>query len=119
MPAGYCDSIQIKRQDMTTETLESRVTANNHPSSDTQSTPRPEVEAFYEIRVKGHLDLSWSDWLDGLAIVPQRGDETLLSGPIVDQAALHGLLDKLYAMNLAILSVVQVKNDQEMEDKSV
>ncbi len=95
------------------------MTTNNHPTPDAQQAPRQEVEAFYEIRVKGHLDLSWSDWLGGLAIVPQSSDETLLSGPIIDQAALHGLLDKLYAMNLTILSVVQVKNDQEMEDKSV
>ena len=99
--------------------LESRMTVNNHPSSDTQPTPRQEVEAFYEIRVKGHLGLSWSDWLGGLALTPQPGGETLLSGSIIDQAALHGILDKLYAMNLTILSVVQVKNDQEMEGKNV
>ena len=95
------------------------MTVNNHPSSDTQPTPRQEVEAFYEIRVKGHLDLSWSDWLGGLALTPQSGGETLLSGSIIDQAALHGILDKLYAMNLTILSVVQGKNDQEMEGKNV
>ena len=62
---------------------------------------------------------SWSDWLGELAITPQPDGETLLSGPIVDQAALHGILDKLYGMNLTILSVVQVRNDQEMEDKNV
>ena len=91
------------------------MTVNNHPSSDTQPTPRQEVEAFYEIRVKGHLDLSWSDWLGGLAITPQPDGETLLAGLVVDQAALHGILDRLYAMNLSILSVVQVRNDQETE----
>ena len=74
---------------------------------------------FYEIRVKGHLDPSWSNWLDGLAIAPQSSDETLLTGSIIDQAALHGILDKLYALNLTILSVVQVRNDRETEDKSV
>ncbi len=71
----------------------------------------PTEGEFYEIRIMGHLDPSWSDWLGGLAIAPQTGDETLLTGLIVDQAALHGILDKLYAMNLSILSVVQVRND--------
>ena len=93
------------------------MTTNSHPTPKAQPTPRQDVVAFYEIRVAGHLDSSWSDWLDGLAITPQPDGETLLSGSIIDQAALHGLLDKLYAMNLPILSVVQVKNDPEMEDK--
>ena len=74
---------------------------------------------IYEIRVQGQLDASWSDWLGGLTITPQPEGETLLAGPIVDQAALHGILDKLYAMNLSILSVVQVRNDRETEDKNV
>ena len=72
--------------------------------------------AIYQIRVQGQIDPSWSDWLGGLTITPQPGGETLLVGPIVDQAALHGILDRLYAMNLTILSVVQVRNDRETED---
>jgi hypothetical protein len=64
----------------------------------------------YQIRVKGQLDESWSEWLGELAITPQHDGETLLSGTIIDQAALLGLLDKLYALNLSILSVAQVKN---------
>jgi hypothetical protein len=91
------------------------MTTNNHPTPDAQSARRQWTEAFYEIRVKEHLDLSWSDWLGGLVIMPQPDGETLLTGPIVDQAALHGILDKLYAMNLTILSVVQVRNDWERE----
>ncbi len=74
---------------------------------------------IYQIRVQGQLDASWSDWLGGLTITPQPDKETLLAGPIVDQAALHGILDKLYAMNLTILAVIQVKRDQEIEDKNV
>jgi hypothetical protein len=76
-------------------------------------------ELIYQIRVQGQLDASWSDWLGGLAITLQPDGETLLAGPIVDQAALHGILDRLYAMNLTILAVAQVKNDQAVEDKSV
>ncbi len=67
---------------------------------------------LYEIRIQGHLDPSWSDWLGGLEIVSHTGTETLLSGPVIDQVALHGILDRLYALNLPILAVVQVRNDQ-------
>ncbi len=68
---------------------------------------------IYQIRIQGQIDESWSDWLGGLAITPQPDGETLLSGSIVDQAALHGILDRLYAMNLTILSVVQVRSASE------
>jgi hypothetical protein len=67
---------------------------------------------IYQICVQGQLDESWSEWLGGLTITTQSDGATLLSGSIVDQAALHGILDKLYALNLTILSVVQIKDDQ-------
>ena len=75
--------------------------------------------AIYQIRVQGQIGESWSDWLGGLTITPQPDGDTLLAGPVVDQAALHGILDRLYAMNLTILSMVQVRANQEKEDKSV
>ncbi len=75
--------------------------------------------AIYQIQIQGQLDESWSDWLGGLTITPQPNGETLLVGSIVDQAALHGILDKLYAMNLPILSLMQVRDEQETEDKNV
>ncbi|HTP07374.1 MAG TPA: hypothetical protein VMP08_03940 [Anaerolineae bacterium] len=87
------------------------MTTSNHSTPDAQQAPRSEVDAFYEIQIKGHLDPSWSDWLGELTITPQADDVTLLTGPIVDQAALHGILDRLYALNLTILSVVHVKNE--------
>ena len=68
---------------------------------------------LYQIRIQGHIDQSWSDWLGGLAITPEIGGETLLSGAIIDQAALYGILDKLYALNLSMLSVVQIRSNQE------
>jgi hypothetical protein len=74
---------------------------------------------IYHIRIQGQIDESWSDWLGGLAITPQPDGETLLAGPVVDQAALHGILDRLYAMNLSILSVAQVRDDPEAKDKNV
>ena len=62
----------------------------------------------YEIRVKGLLDEGWSDWLDGLAIAPQAHGETLLAGPVRDQAALHGLLNKIRDLGLLLLSVERI-----------
>jgi hypothetical protein len=59
----------------------------------------------YEIRIKGHLDLRWSDWFGGLSIIHLEGNETLLSGPLPDQAALHGLLERIRDLNLTLISV--------------
>ena len=66
-------------------------------------------QGIYRIRVKGNLDQKWSDWFDGFTIAPQANDETLLTGPVVDQAALHGLLAKIRDLGLPILLVKQVE----------
>ena len=66
---------------------------------------------IYHIRVQGQIDQSWSDWLGELTITRQPDGTTLLSGSIIDQAALHGILDRLYGLNLTILSVVQVGSE--------
>ena len=58
----------------------------------------------YRIRIKGQLDPSWSDWLGGFTIRSQGDDSTLLVGPIVDQAALQGILNKLYGMKYSVFS---------------
>ena len=58
-----------------------------------------------EIRVKGQLDEHWSDWFEGLTITHTDQNETVLTGPVVDQAALHGLLAKLRDLGLPIVSV--------------
>ena len=63
------------------------------------------MDAFYEIRVEGTLDPSWSDWLYGLSITPTGENETILCGPVADQAALHGILNRIRDMNLRLLSV--------------
>jgi hypothetical protein len=64
-----------------------------------------EERAVYQIRVQGVLDEQWSDWLAGLAITPQADGSTLLTGPLRDQAALHGLLNKIRDMGLPLLSL--------------
>jgi len=76
----------------------------------------PATETIYHICVQGQLDSSWSDWLGGLEIVAQMENETLLKGPVVDQAALHGILDRLYALNLPIVLVKQIRRNQDEPD---
>jgi hypothetical protein len=63
------------------------------------------MPTIYEIRVEGQLDPSWSEWLDGIIITPLESGETLLSGPVADQAALHGLLNRIRDMNLKLVCV--------------
>jgi hypothetical protein len=65
----------------------------------------PRDQAFYEIKVKGHLDSHWSEWFDGLALTHEERGETTLSGPVPDQAALHGLLNKIRDLGLPLLAV--------------
>jgi hypothetical protein len=79
------------------------------------STGDPEESGRYEIRLKGHLDDRWADWFDGLTITREAGGETLLSGPVVDQAALHGLLRKVRDLGLPLLSVIQVGSERANE----
>ncbi len=67
----------------------------------------------YEIRVKGHLDRHWSDWFDGLKITNLENGEAVLSGEIVDQAALHGVLNKVRDLNLALVAVSSVGPDRQ------
>jgi hypothetical protein len=63
---------------------------------------------LYEIRVEGHLTDRWSDWFEGLAIRNQPGGETVLSGPITDQSALFGVLNKIHALHLILVSVARI-----------
>jgi hypothetical protein len=64
---------------------------------------------LFEIRVKGQLNSQWSEWLDGMEVKLLANGEMILFGPILDQAALMGVLNKLSRLNLAILSVNEVK----------
>jgi len=64
--------------------------------------------SIYEIRVQGHLDQRWSTWFDGLTITYEGVDVTVLRGPLVDEAALHGILIKVRDLTLPLLAVSRV-----------
>ena len=69
--------------------------------------------AYYEIRLQGQLNARWADWFDGMTITLDNNGNTLLSGPVVDQAALHGILKKVRDVGLTLLSVNFVEPDRK------
>jgi len=72
----------------------------------------PSQPVVYQIRTKGYLGPKWIDWFDGMTITLEEDGETLLTGPVVDQAALHGLLKKVRDLGLPLISVSPVEPDQ-------
>jgi hypothetical protein len=77
-----------------------------HPKAD------PGATTVYQIRVKGHLGPQWTDWFEGLAITLEDNGETVLTGPVADQAALHGLLRKVRDLGLPLRAVQCIEPDQ-------
>ena len=74
--------------------------------SETHALPEYHDESgLYEIRLKGHLNDRWADWFEGLTITLEDNGDTLLTGPVVDQAALHGLLKKVRDLGMPLVSV--------------
>ena len=80
---------------------------SNNPSP----KPDPRQPNIYQIKIKGHLDTQWSDWFDGLTITPEEDGNTLMTGPVVDDAALHGLLKKVRDLGMPLLSVNRLDPD--------
>lgn len=70
---------------------------------------------IYQIRIKGHLDSQWTDWFDGLPITLGEDGDTLLTGPVIDQAALYGLLKKVRDPGLPLFTVNQVAIHSQKE----
>ncbi len=73
----------------------------------------PSQTAIYQIRIRGHLARVWADWFEGLTISLEENGDTLLTGTVVDQAALHGLLKKVRDLGLQLVSVGPVAPGQE------
>jgi hypothetical protein len=72
----------------------------------------PNEPMTYQIRIKGHLGCEWADWFEGLTIALEEDGDTLLTGLVVDQAALYGLLKKVRDLGMSLLSVNRVQSDQ-------
>ena len=84
-----------------------RAMASRHkPNTDPHQPP------LYQIRVKGRLGRQWAAWFAGLTITPEDNGDTLLTGPVVDQAALHGLLGRVRDLGLTLLAVERLEPDQ-------
>jgi hypothetical protein len=78
--------------------------------------PNPKTDPgqpmVYQIRIEGHLGCQWTDWFEGLTITQEDNGDTLLTGPVIDQAALHGLLKKVRDLGIPLLSVIRVEPGQ-------
>ncbi len=72
----------------------------------------PAQPIVYQIRIKGHLDPRWTKWFGGLTITLEDNGDTLLTGPVVDQAALHGLLRKVRDLGMQLISVTSIEPGQ-------
>ena len=80
---------------------------------DTASPPdRYDEPTLYEIRIQGHLDDRWAEWFDGLSFTLDSDGTTILAGPVVDQAALHGVLRRVRDLTLTLVSVIRVDREQ-------
>ena len=68
---------------------------------------------IYEIKLQGHLDTKWAEWLYGMSIIHEGDGSTTLSGPLPDQAVLHSVLDRIRDMNLQLISVYHIVSDEQ------
>ena len=82
------------------------VTGPSPPESASRTGARTGTAVYYQIRVQGHLDDTWSEWFEGLTITRLANGETALGGYLVDQAALHGVLIKVRDLGLPLLGVI-------------
>ena len=81
-----------------------------------RSNPDIDQRTVYQFRIKGHLSQQWMNWFEGLAISLEEDGNTLLSGTVIDQAALHGILKKIRDLGMPLLSVNPMVSGQETKE---
>ena len=74
-------------------------------STKRSAKPDADQSVVYQIRIRGHLSPQWMDWFEGLTIMLEENGDTLLMGPVIDQAALHGILKRIRDLGMPLLSV--------------
>jgi hypothetical protein len=87
---------------------------NRHKVMSNELAPKPTASqpVVYQIRIKGHLGSQWTGWFEGLTITLEEDGDTLLTGPVIDQAALHGLIKKVRDLGLPLVSVSPLEHGQ-------
>ena len=81
-------------------------------SNELNPKPDPNQPVVYQIRVKGHLSSDWTNWFEGLTITLEENGNTLLTGPVVDQAALYGVLKKVRDLGILLISLNPIEPSQ-------
>ena len=76
------------------------------------TTQQRDQPVIYQLRIEGHLSPHWAEWFEGLTITLEENGDTLLTGPVMDQAVLHGLLKKVRDVGMPLLSVTRVQADR-------
>jgi len=82
-------------------------------TDDNEPDTEPVQPMILEVRIKGHLDDQWTDWFGGLTITLEKSGDTLLTGPVVDQAALYGLLRRVRDLGLPLVSVNSIDTGKQ------
>jgi hypothetical protein len=83
------------------------------------SNEQNEKAIIYQIRIEGQLGQQWTDWFDGLSITPGEDGTTLLTGPVIDQSALHGLLKKVRDLGAPLVSVNRMKTNGSLNPNQI